>query len=28
VDTSRLYSWPKGGRDDFETYPGAYIKLV
>jgi cytochrome b6-f complex iron-sulfur subunit len=28
VDTSRLYSWPKGGRDDFEIYPGAYIKLV
>jgi cytochrome b6-f complex iron-sulfur subunit len=28
VDTRTLYSWPKGGTDQFETYPGAYIKLV
>lgn len=28
VDTSKLYLWPKGGNDQFETYPGAYIKLV
>ncbi len=28
VDTSKLYSWPKGGKDEFETYPGAYIRLV
>ncbi len=28
VDTSKLYLWPKGGTNDFEIYPGAYIKLV
>lgn len=28
VDTSRLYSWPRGGDDHFNDYPGAYIKLA
>jgi cytochrome b6-f complex iron-sulfur subunit len=28
VDTSKLYSWPKGGTDQFETYPGAFVRLV
>jgi len=28
VDTSKLYSWPKGGKDEFETFPGAFIRLV
>jgi cytochrome b6-f complex iron-sulfur subunit len=27
VDTSKLYSWPKGGKDQFEE-PGAYIPLA
>jgi cytochrome b6-f complex iron-sulfur subunit len=27
VDISRLYDWPKGGKDRFEEYPGAYIPL-
>ena len=27
VDTSKLYSWPKGGKDQFDE-PGAYIPLA
>ncbi len=27
VDTSKLYSWPKGGKDEFDE-PGAYIPLA
>ena len=27
VDVSRLYKWPKGEKNEFNEYPGAYIPL-
>jgi cytochrome b6-f complex iron-sulfur subunit len=27
VDVSKLYKWPKGERNEFNDYPGAYIPL-